>query len=67
MNQVGFFDLPDHLKRLSDAGDPLEALVSLTRYHDLVVCGLQSLFEHGVVDEPPNELAMLVEEGVRPM
>ena len=26
MNQIGFFDLPDHLKRLSDAGDPLEAL-----------------------------------------
>lgn len=26
MNQLGFFDLPDHLKRLSDAGDPLEAL-----------------------------------------
>ena len=26
MDQVGFFDLPDHLKRLSDAGDPLEEL-----------------------------------------
>ena len=26
MKQAGFFDLPDHLKRLSDAGDPLEAL-----------------------------------------
>ncbi len=24
MNQLGFFDLPDHLKRLSEAGDPLE-------------------------------------------
>ena len=23
MNQPGFFDLPDHLKRLSDAGNPL--------------------------------------------
>jgi len=23
MKQFGFFDLPDHLKRLSDAGDPL--------------------------------------------
>lgn len=50
-----------------ETGDPLESLVSLTRYHDLVVCGLQSLFEHGVVDEPPNELAMLVQEGVRPI
>ncbi len=25
MNQVVFFDLPEHLKRLSDAGAPLEA------------------------------------------
>ncbi|MCG8448219.1 MAG: universal stress protein [Pirellulales bacterium] len=50
-----------------ETGDPLEALVSLTRYHDLVVCGLQSLFEHGVIDDPPDELAMLVKEGVRPL
>ena len=50
-----------------ETGDPLAALVSLTRYHDLVVCGLQSLYEHGVVDEPPDELATLVQEGVRPL
>ena len=50
-----------------ETGDPLDALVSLTRYHDLVVCGLQSLFEHGVIEEPPDELAMLVKEGVRPL
>ncbi|NOZ39840.1 MAG: universal stress protein [Planctomycetes bacterium] len=50
-----------------ETGDPLEALVSLTRYHDLVIGGLQTLFEHGVVDEPHDELAMLVREGVRPL
>ncbi len=26
MTQIGFFDLPDHLQRLSDAGDPLEVM-----------------------------------------
>src|SRR5215204_5093489 len=26
MTQIGFFDLPDHLHRLSEAGDPLEAM-----------------------------------------
>jgi IS5 family transposase len=26
MHQPGFFDLPEHLKRLSEAGDPLEAM-----------------------------------------
>jgi len=57
--------IPYNLQR--ETGDPLTALVSLTRYHDLVVCGLQSLFEHGVVDEPPDELAQLVREGVRPL
>ena len=50
-----------------ETGDPLAALISLMRYHDLVLCGLQSLFEHGVVDEPHDELAMLVREGVRPV
>ncbi len=57
--------IPYQLRR--ETGDPLASLVSLTRYHDLVICGLQSLFEHGVVDEPHDELAMLVREGVRPL
>jgi transposase, IS5 family len=26
MTQIGFFDLPDHLRRLSEAGDPLETM-----------------------------------------
>ena len=26
MTQIGFFDLPDHLQRLSEAGDPLETM-----------------------------------------
>jgi hypothetical protein len=26
MGQLGFFDLPDHLERLSEAGDPLEEM-----------------------------------------
>jgi nucleotide-binding universal stress UspA family protein len=50
-----------------EEGDPLADLVSLARYHDLVVCGIHSLFEHGVVDEPPDVLARLVQEGVRPL
>ncbi len=50
-----------------EEGDPLSALVSLTRYHDMVVCGLQSLFQHGVVDDAPDELATIVREGVRPL
>lgn len=52
---------------INEEGEPLSALVSLARYHDLTICGLQSLFEHGVVDEPPDELAHLVQEGIRPL
>ena len=36
MKQAGFFDLPDHLKRLSDAGDPLlelEQIIDLEANH----------------------------------
>lgn len=29
MGQLGFFDLPDHLKRLSEAGDPLEEMAQI--------------------------------------
>ena len=29
MGQLGFFDLPDHLKRLSEAGDPLEEMAKV--------------------------------------
>lgn len=48
-------------------GDPFEWMIRDARYHDVVVCGLQHLFEHGVVEEPPAELVRLVEAGVRPL
>jgi hypothetical protein len=32
MKQPGFFDLPDHMKRLSDAGDPLETMVRVVNF-----------------------------------
>ena len=58
-------DVPHEVVRTK--GEPLESMISLSRYHDLVICGLRNLFEHGVVDEPPDELAKLVGEGVRPI
>jgi nucleotide-binding universal stress UspA family protein len=48
-------------------GDPFELMISVARYHDLVVCGLKGLFEHGVLDEPPDGLVRLIAEGVRPI
>jgi nucleotide-binding universal stress UspA family protein len=50
-----------------EEGNPFERLISCSRYHDLMICGLKNLFDHGVIDEPPYELIKLVEEGVRPI
>jgi len=52
---------------LQGEGDPFQNLIDSARYHDLIVCGAQHLFGHGVVDEPPAELARLVSAGVRPL
>ncbi|HWB14315.1 MAG TPA: universal stress protein [Pirellulales bacterium] len=50
-----------------ERGDPIDRLVALSRYHDVVVAGLHGLFEWGLTDEPPCELVKLVSEGVRPI
>lgn len=50
-----------------ETGDPMTSLASHARYHDLMIVGFQGLFEHGVVDEPDDELATIVQEGVRPL
>ena len=50
-----------------ESGDPMTSLASHARYHDLIIVGFHGLFEHGVLDEPHDELAMLVKAGVRPL
>ncbi len=52
---------------IRETGDAFGAIISASRYHDVIVCGLKNLFAHGIVDEPPNELVRMVEEGVRPL
>lgn len=49
------------------AGDPIQELVTRSKYHDLMIGGLHRLFEHGVLPEPQNGLARLVSAGVRPI
>jgi nucleotide-binding universal stress UspA family protein len=50
-----------------ETGNPFDLVASMARYHDLMVFGLHAIFEFGVVDEPHDELARLVTEGVRPI
>lgn len=52
---------------IQETGDPLSSLAAHARYYDLIVCGLRGLFEHGVIEEPDDEFAKLVQEGVRPL
>jgi nucleotide-binding universal stress UspA family protein len=48
-------------------GEPFRIAAERVRYHDLLVCGLGRLFEHGVIEEPPAEMIQLVQLGVRPL
>ncbi len=50
-----------------ESGDPFSRMIDVSRYHDLMVFGLRGLFEHGVIDEPVDELARLISSGVRPI
>jgi nucleotide-binding universal stress UspA family protein len=55
------------LRIIKASGDPYDALTNASRYHDLMLFGLRGLFEHGVIDEPPDELIRVVESGARPI
>lgn len=54
-----------------ERADPFDRLISESRYHDLVICGLRGIFESGLVGSSATEngetLARLVGSGVRPL
>jgi nucleotide-binding universal stress UspA family protein len=50
-----------------DVGTAIDVLIDNARYYDLLICGLGGMFEHGVVDEPREELRRIIEAGVRPL
>lgn len=49
------------------SGDPVENLKNASRYQDITFAGRTTLFEHGVIQEPPTALIQLIEAGVRPL
>jgi nucleotide-binding universal stress UspA family protein len=50
-----------------EKGNPFDLLISEARYHDLMIFGLKSLFEHDIVSDPHDALIRLVSAGVRPI
>ena len=56
-----------HVKQ-EDKEDPFDLMISLARYHDLMIFGLRSIFEYDIsAEEPQDALARLVSAGVRPI
>ena len=53
--------------------DSFSLMISLSRYHDIMIFGLRSIFEYNVsivdlsVEEPKDTLARLISAGVRPI
>ena len=50
-----------------ETGDPFELMISHSRYNDLTIFGLRSLFDYGFTPEPRDALIRLVSQGVRPI
>jgi len=54
--------------KLEERKNPFDLMISLARYHDLMIFGLQSLFEYGIsVENTKDILVRLVSAGVRPI
>ncbi len=54
-----------------ERNEPFDLMMSSARYHDLMIFGLRSIFEYGVVgesyDDPSNLLIKLITGGIRPI
>jgi nucleotide-binding universal stress UspA family protein len=48
--------------------DPFNEMLSLSRYHDLMIFSLRSIFEYGLsIEEPQDTLERMITAGVRPI
>ncbi len=62
-----------HKVRQEEREAPFDLMISLARYHDLMIFGLRSIFEYNVsivdlsIEEPKDTLARLISAGVRPI
>lgn len=54
-------------RTLCEESEPLSLMINKARYYDLMVFGLQSLFEFDLVPDPHDALVRLVQAGVRPL
>jgi nucleotide-binding universal stress UspA family protein len=50
-----------------ETGDPFALMIDHSRYHDLTIFGLRSLFDYQLVEKPEKDLLQLLSCGVRPI
>ena len=50
-----------------ESGEPFSLMTDLSRYHDLMIFGLRSVFDCGLGLDPEDTLTRLVRAGVRPL
>jgi nucleotide-binding universal stress UspA family protein len=50
-----------------ETGDPFDTMIAHSRYNDVTIFGLKSLFDYGFNMEPRDTLIRLVSQGVRPI
>lgn len=50
-----------------EIGDPFDTMIAHSRYNDVTIFGLKSLFDYGITMEPRDTLIRLVSQGVRPI
>lgn len=50
-----------------EKGDPFRFMISFAKYQDLLITGLRSIFDYGVVREPKNLLRRLASAGIGPI
>jgi nucleotide-binding universal stress UspA family protein len=56
-----------HVKQ-EEREDPFDLMISLSRYHDVMIFGLRSIFEYDITFEDPKDtLSRLIAAGVRPI
>ena len=56
-----------HIKQ-EERKDPFDLMISLARYHDLMIFGLRSIFEYDIwFEDPKDTLARLISAGVKPI
>ena len=51
----------------SETGDPFELMAALSRFHDVMVFGMRSVFDFGFGIDAPDALGRLIGQGVRPI